>query len=80
MKVLTGLAPGVAAASVALGLAAFGAPAALASPASTALASTALAGTARFGDEFSVGAGGTLAKIGSATVPGGAGGEGIAAS
>jgi 6-phosphogluconolactonase (cycloisomerase 2 family) len=36
VKVLTRLAPGVAAASVALGLAAFGAPAALAAPASTA--------------------------------------------
>ena len=40
MKVLTRLAPGVAAASVALGLAAFGAPAALASPASIVSAST----------------------------------------
>jgi len=37
-------------------------------------------GTAGNVDEFAVGAGGALTKIGSLTVPGGAGGEGIAAS
>ena len=31
-------------------------------------------------DEFAVGGGGTLTPIGSVTVPGGAGGEGIAAA
>jgi hypothetical protein len=31
-------------------------------------------------DEFAVGAGGALTQVGSVTVPGGAGGEGIAAA
>jgi 6-phosphogluconolactonase (cycloisomerase 2 family) len=44
VKVLTRLAPGVAAASVVLGLAAFGAPAALAAPASAGSASTTRSG------------------------------------
>jgi 6-phosphogluconolactonase (cycloisomerase 2 family) len=38
------------------------------------------AGAAGIVDEFSVGAGGALTKVGSVTVPGAAGGEGIAAS
>ena len=35
---------------------------------------------AAIADEFAVGAGGALTPIGSVTVPGGAGGEGIAAA
>jgi len=37
-------------------------------------------GKAGIVDEFAVGAGGALSAIGSVTVPGGAGGEGIAAA
>ena len=38
------------------------------------------AGKAGIVDEFAVGAGGALTSLGSVTVPGGAGGEGIAAA
>ena len=37
-------------------------------------------GKAGIVDEFAVGSGGALTAVGSVTVPGGAGGEGIAAS
>jgi hypothetical protein len=37
-------------------------------------------GAAGIVDEFAVGSGGALTSIGSVTVPGGAGGEGIAAA
>jgi hypothetical protein len=76
VKALTCLVPGAAAGNDVDVFAVHGDGRLSASPAVNALR----AGKAGIVDEFAVRAGGALTPIGSVTVPGGAGGEGIAAA